>query len=318
MKERLETFDIARALCIVLVVVGHYNPDNAPMWWKSVNQFIYSFHMPVFLFISGFIYAFSIKKGNYLTFIWKKVKRLLLPYLTASIIVVAIKLLTQGFAYVENPVGIDTFIKILYLPAAGYYLWFVWALFIMFAIIQLCPSRRAHTLLLLVSIILYFFPHTLPNAFCLKEFQKMWVFFMLGVVLFELKILPIFHTKWFWSVSLVLYIVAYSIFPADANWQQLIVAILGIGMTLSIASMLCAAPWLKEQIILPIAVSSYTIYLYHTTCSGFAKAALAKISLPDTLFVCGAILVVICGLIIPLCVHHLIKNTQMLKWTIGL
>ena len=58
MKQRLETFDIARALCIVLVVIGHYNPDNAPMWWKNVNHFIYSFHMPVFLFISGFIYAF--------------------------------------------------------------------------------------------------------------------------------------------------------------------------------------------------------------------------------------------------------------------
>lgn len=318
MKQRLETFDIARALCIVLVVIGHYNPDNAPMWWKNVNHFIYSFHMPVFLFISVFIYAFSIKKGNYLSFIWKKVKRLLLPYLTASIIVVGIKLLTQGFSYVENPVEIDTFIKILYLPAAGYYLWFVWALFIMFAITQLCSSRRAHILLLLVSTILYFSPNTFPNVFCLKEFQKMWVFFMLGVVLFELQIYHIFHTKWFWSAAIVLYIVAYSTFTADANWQQLIVAISGIGMILSIASIISAFFWLKEQIILRIATSSYTIYLYHTTCSGFAKAALAKISLPDTLFVCGAILVVICGLIIPLCVHHLIKKTQMLKWTIGL
>ncbi len=37
-KQRIETLDIARAICILLVVIGHYNPDNAPLWWKSIQH----------------------------------------------------------------------------------------------------------------------------------------------------------------------------------------------------------------------------------------------------------------------------------------
>lgn len=93
-KQRLDTFDIARAICILLVVIGHYNPYDAPIWWKAANTCIYSFHMPVFIFVSGFIYAFYFKKGSYMSFMWKKVKRLFILYLMASLIVVSIKLIT--------------------------------------------------------------------------------------------------------------------------------------------------------------------------------------------------------------------------------
>ena len=37
-RQRIYSLDIAKALCIVLVVVGHFNPDNAPAWWKCINQ----------------------------------------------------------------------------------------------------------------------------------------------------------------------------------------------------------------------------------------------------------------------------------------
>ena len=114
MKQRLEAFDIARAICIILVVVGHFNPDDTPAWWKAANTCIYSFHMPVFLFISGFIYAFYFKKSNYIPFMLKKMKRLFVPYLVASLIVVSIKLATQGGAYVEHPVTATTYLEILY------------------------------------------------------------------------------------------------------------------------------------------------------------------------------------------------------------
>ena len=42
-------FDIAKALCIVLVVVGHYFPENSPVWYECLNKLIYSFHMPLFM-----------------------------------------------------------------------------------------------------------------------------------------------------------------------------------------------------------------------------------------------------------------------------
>ena len=59
---RLISIDIAKAICIILVVIGHYNPDNAPEWYHTINLFIYTFHMPLFMFASGYVYAATI--GN--------------------------------------------------------------------------------------------------------------------------------------------------------------------------------------------------------------------------------------------------------------
>lgn len=318
MKQRLETFDIARAICIMLVVIGHYNPDDAPVWWKAINHCIYSFHMPVFLFVSGFIYAITLKKGNYTAFIWKKVKRLLIPYLSASLLVVSIKLLTQGSASVEHPVSVGTYLEILYLPAAGYYLWFVWALFIMFSVTHIFQSQQAHTALFTISIVAYFVPFELPDTFCLRQFQEMWVYFMLGVILADWKSQALFGLRWFWAASIALYIIAYATLGADGKWQHLTVATFGIGMAISISSMLKDFNWGKQKVILPIASASFTIYLYHTTFSGFAKAALAKVPIPDTDFFLKAILVVACGILFPMVMHNLLKKSKYLKWAIGL
>ena len=53
---RLLNFDIAKAICIILVVIGHYSPDGSPDWYKAIWSWIYSFHMPLFMFASGYIY----------------------------------------------------------------------------------------------------------------------------------------------------------------------------------------------------------------------------------------------------------------------
>ena len=133
-KERSLTLDIARALMIVLVVIGHYDPVNAPNWYQTLLKFIYTFHMPVFLFVSGYVYIATKKEESYLSFLYKKVKRLLVPYYATSAILITIKLLTQGDMYVKNPVTASAYLEMLYLPVAGYFLWFVMALWWMFVI----------------------------------------------------------------------------------------------------------------------------------------------------------------------------------------
>ena len=80
--ERSATADIAKTIGIILVVIGHYNPADAPEWYHLANRFIYAFHMPLFMFASGYIYAMtgnSQNKGGG-TFILKKFKRLMIPY----------------------------------------------------------------------------------------------------------------------------------------------------------------------------------------------------------------------------------------------
>ena len=78
------TFDIAKGIGIVLVVIGHYIPDNAPSWYIGFVSFVYHFHMPLFFMIAGFFYERSIKKIGYWRFVRSKFERLMFPYFILS------------------------------------------------------------------------------------------------------------------------------------------------------------------------------------------------------------------------------------------
>lgn len=83
--KRVAAFDIARALALVAVIIGHTNGQGMP---DSVLRFCYSFDMPLFFIISGYF----LKKDNTLNkvFIYKNIKGLLLPYVVTCIILVII------------------------------------------------------------------------------------------------------------------------------------------------------------------------------------------------------------------------------------
>lgn len=72
---RLDLVDNAKAVGIVLVVVGH-----APGIGQAVSQTIYGFHMPLFFFISGFLlqsHRLALPLGGYLSSLWRTI---LVPY----------------------------------------------------------------------------------------------------------------------------------------------------------------------------------------------------------------------------------------------
>lgn len=186
-RKRLINFDIAKAICIVLVVIGHYIPDNSPDWYVTNREFIYSFHMPLFMFASGYIYIAFKKEESYGHFIMKKVRRLMVPYLVTSFLIVTMKLLTEGSAYVENPVTVMSYLKVMYSPEAGYFLWFIWALWWMFVLIPLFRTKRQRLIGFAIALALHYVPINFTQVFCLEQVRQMMVYFMLGTVAFDYK-----------------------------------------------------------------------------------------------------------------------------------
>ena len=96
-KKRIEYIDAIKGFAILLVVMGHVLPwsfrdlDQAlelgtPMLlWKI----IYSFHMPLFIFISGWLFGMSKMQTlkNYFGKILKKTQQLLIPYIVCGVLV---------------------------------------------------------------------------------------------------------------------------------------------------------------------------------------------------------------------------------------
>ena len=69
MKTREPVFDVMKGIGIILMLVGHVPSTD----W--LYHFIYSFHMPLFMFASGFIYNMTKNDDAYGAFLMKKVRR---------------------------------------------------------------------------------------------------------------------------------------------------------------------------------------------------------------------------------------------------
>ena len=323
--QRLISFDIAKAICIIFVVIGHYLPSGSPMWYMMVNKVIYSFHMPLFMFASGYIYMATKKPMPYQGFLLKKMKRLMLPYFSVSLIVITIKLLTEGNAYVENPVSGMSYVKMFYLPEAGYFLWFIWALWWMFVLVPLFKTKQSRLALCAVALIAHALPICLPEIFCLRQFQMMLVFFMAGVVCCDWKDHLIWVTKirsgYFFLIFAICEIVmlcntAVPIAP--------FLPYIGIAATMALARDI--EKWCHDgnEWLMIVASSSYIIYLFHTAFEGFAKAIIYAIPIfADTsnmlLFIVNAIFGVTCGVVCPILLQRYVLNkTKVTRLLFGL
>ena len=79
-KKRIEYIDIAKGITIILVIIGHSLNDGI------LRQYIYSFHMPLFYILNGYFF----KKQENKKIVEKGIKRLLLPYLITSLIILGV------------------------------------------------------------------------------------------------------------------------------------------------------------------------------------------------------------------------------------
>ena len=80
-RKRLVYIDVARGLGIVLVVFGHVLTNG------FIRQYLYSFHFPLFFFLSGLTYRYPKDKKYF----WKnKIARIYIPYITWALISILI------------------------------------------------------------------------------------------------------------------------------------------------------------------------------------------------------------------------------------
>lgn len=119
--KRIEWIDIAKGIGILLVILGH-----SVKFGGTFHNLIFSFHMPLFFVLSGITYR---QKDNK-TFICKKFKTLIIPYVVFCIIGFALSIIIPSW---RNGLSIKTVIKDIYLtnPSAANVssVWFLVCLF---------------------------------------------------------------------------------------------------------------------------------------------------------------------------------------------
>ncbi len=103
-RKRIDWVDVAKGIGMILVIISHTEEHFMPGTLVSLKIPIYTFHMPLFFFVSGFL--FSMKSG-FGEFLKSKCKRILVPYFCLGTILVLFDTYWQG----RNPYGNPWFVK---------------------------------------------------------------------------------------------------------------------------------------------------------------------------------------------------------------
>ena len=175
--------DVLKCLAIFLVVIGHciqrsyvaMDASTEAFYYDGLFKFIYGFHMPLFMAISGFFFYYTIRKYSYKEIIKTRFLKLVVPIVLWHII----WMITDGFNNQGNGYTVLSFI-------AGFlkHYWFLWAIFycsIIVLFIETCVKRRRYVAYFFIILISLF----LPNFFNVERYVWLFPFYLGGYMYFE-------------------------------------------------------------------------------------------------------------------------------------
>jgi len=180
-----EILDILKGIAIFMVVWGHLI-DNENILYRYLNNL----HLPLFFGISGFLLANSLTKYSCKVIFIKKLKRLLLPFFSWSVVALISKTIIAilqnrnlTFTFFQELL-VDVFIEV-------NSVWFLWVLFLGTCTILFMEKWKYKKIGFLILISgLIFLPN---NIFKLGKLKIMFPIFYLGYFLFQKK--DLFLTK---------------------------------------------------------------------------------------------------------------------------
>ena len=125
--QRIDEFDLYKGIAIILVVCGHLIMSN---WENAIDKhpvytWIYSFHMPLFFFVSGFLVDYTFINRSVLGGLKKKFLSLMIPYVVWCFIIAPSVNSRLELSFIH--VFVDTnprywFVYLLFLYSAFYYI----------------------------------------------------------------------------------------------------------------------------------------------------------------------------------------------------
>lgn len=223
-----------------------------------------------------------------------------------SILVAIGKILAMRYVYVDNPPkSFYEILKVFYIPtdsSAASFLWYIYALFLINALVPLLMlvTGRQLWIVLVLAFILHFV--RVPHMFAMHQVFYHLLYFVLGGVIvtsWEQYTAAIDKFRWLWLSVFAVSLVVLN--PGrDATWLGLIaIPAIHAFVRLPVTS--------SFSILQTLGLYTFPIYLMNTIIMGVVKAILFKFTAFDgDNFIWIAILLLSVGLIIPIFVKKVV------------
>lgn len=271
MNKRLKEIDFLYTLGTILVIFGHSHSSDwariAGTPYEVINIFIYTFHMPLFFFVSGFLLMNSdrIIMVGYGKWIEEKALRIIVPYCLLTAIFLFPKMRMDTGLWIDPGYIVKAFLQ----PRSNVWghLWFLPVLFLCFVIFglwQVLVNKRNRLLwsipIIVLTVVLYFLPLNIAWL-GVTDFRSFALFFVFGIVAKVLINTNKIHLGFISKVlviitglvlSIFLYVFAYPNLFAKLGMALLMLVVCYITATLINENSFCT--WVSKH--------NYTIYLY--------------------------------------------------------
>ena len=314
---------ILQGWAMLWVVIGHSylsKVGEGPEWENTLFEFAYSFHMPLFMLVSGFLFwitRLEPTRGGwpFPKIVTDKAKRLLLPGFVFSIIAFALKIAFSG--EMSRPIDISwTEVVNAYLyPYDNPFreLWFIVTLFWLMLLAPLWKivMRKSWTMWgMFVVLIMMYFWHPNVEFLCFGKMFSHAIWFFLGIVISKTDMVERVFNKnaWFLLLSGVL------IYVAGLMINGFVTTLGGIVLSFGLALLLDKY---LPQTFFTFRNYTYQIFLIGIFAQMFVKIMFRHISMP---YVMAYILCILMGLYVPVLVSKLIEiiNWRPLLLCVGL
>ncbi len=305
-RTRLTDLDRAKGIAILLVVFGHLVPQEDPAgvtWYEPLRIAIYLFHMPLFMYLSGYVAFWSgaarLTPGGWPRLVLRRAKRLLIPFFGFGCAILAAKLVASHVMHVDNvPASLGAGLDSLLLHTArspAMSVWYIGVLFIYVIatplLLRLPHPRQvpAELQLMLIAIVLYLIQA--PAILYMDRVCRFFVFFVAGGVAARAG------ARWWaildrWYLPALLALLAVVSFAASGgggvvhfNWKTdaadhfpYKTYMLASGLLSMVALHgLARSPLVaRRDWLMFVGTMSFAIYLLNTICLGLTKGVMLK------------------------------------------
>ena len=305
--DRIAVWDIAKGIGIILVVYGHCLRGLTSAGLISEFSFvrvtdyvIYTFHMPLFFFISGIFVRNAISKGT--AQFWRnRLLTIVYPYLLWSILQGSLQVALAGSHISNTQISIDHLYVILWQPISPF--WFLYALFFSSGIAYLTRSLNTVPLVALAAI-LFLLSHAI-FPWQVADIAYANFYLSLGILVAAKLPRPESITEhaspiMLWGAFGVATAIGYLVHIPERMWVPS--ALLAIGAILASCKNIESHAHKLTRLLATIGRASMAIYVMHVLILGGMRALLfrvADISQPAVLiFLCTSM-----GVFIPIAVQ---------------